>query len=285
MGLSVSKILETLRASEKDISSEKSTYEMTQEQLASIYFPSANKEKGAKPELPAPIIIRVVEKQKLSSLIPWVIASVAFLITALSLFSTKRVFIDVKMIDEKNPYLATFEEARFTQNLPAPRAVERELSGDETVMEKISHESFIFEGAAKLKSSKDKQTLTLVNSSVAPFARASFYFDVPADLTNAKIVFYVKGAVGGERLAVAVKDEENILAFRKGKIFPIKDPLTVQWQRAEISFNDAAPNFDKHKVKSLRLDFGSKDTENKSGDTIFVKELQIVRQKNNGNGS
>lgn len=285
MGLSMSKILEALRASEKEVSREKSTYEMTQEQLASIYFPS-DKEKGAKTEIAAPIIIRIIEKPKFSSVVPWIIASIAFLITALSLFSTKRIFIDVKMIDEKSPYLSAFEESRFSQNLPAPKEpVERELPGDETVTEKIAHESFIFEGAAKLKSSKDKQGLTLVNSSVAPFARASFYFDVPADLTRSKIVFYVKGAVGGERLAVAVKDEENILAFRKGKIFPIKDPLTVQWQRAEISFDDVAANFDKHKVKSVRLDFGSKDTENKSGDTLFVKELQIVRQKNMGGKS
>ena len=45
---------------------------------------------------------------------------------------------------------------------------------------------------------------------------------------------------------------------------------------AEIEVTDAVKKFDQKRVTSLRFDFGSKDTNNKSGDTVFIKDLRIV---------
>src|SRR5688572_23156315 len=115
----MSKLMEALKASAKDkpaVSEEtgarsaKTDYEMTQEQLAEIYFSGTEKRPQ---ESRPPMIIKVVEKPGMASLIPWIITSVAFLITAFSLFSTKRVFVDIKVIDEKSGYFAPAE-------LPAP---------------------------------------------------------------------------------------------------------------------------------------------------------------------
>ncbi|MBI3316247.1 MAG: hypothetical protein HYZ87_04665, partial [Candidatus Omnitrophica bacterium] len=141
---------------------------------------------------------------------------------------------------------------------------------------RIVIQNFIFEGAAKLKSSKDNTILTLVNSSIASFARASVTFDPPKNLSESKLVFYAKGGKGGERLAFALKDRNNVMAFDKGKAYPFPDGLTTRWQKAEVALTETSKQFEDRKVSALRFDFGTKDTENKPGDTIFIKDLQIV---------
>ncbi len=264
----MSKLIESLKAGAKEFSKKqepengglqdkKTNYQMTQEQLADIYF--SGSEKAKKSEYP--MVIKVVEKQRAASLLPWFIASIAFLITALSLFSTKRIFVDIKVIDDR--YLASMQN-------PADEAP------GETSGEKIPLQNFTFEGASKLKSSRSSKSLTLVNSSVAPFARASLRLETPLDLSNSKIVFYAKGSEGGENLSFAVKDRGNILAFAKGTVNPFPQGLTTEWQRAEIPLLEVEKGFDPRNVSSLRFEFGAKDTKNKPGDTVFVRDLQVV---------
>lgn len=246
----------------KELHIEKSSHELTQEQLAEIYFSATGKPKNSEP----PVIIKVIEKPRMASILPWLITSIAFLITAFSLFSTKRIFVDIHVVDEKS-------------SLSAPAlapASSRESEASTGPAEQIPLEQFIFEGAAYLKSSRESGLLTLINSSVAPFARATLHFDKPTDLSRGKLVFYAKGNHGGENIAFALKDSENIQAFRKGKTYPFSKALTTSWQKAEIPLSSAVKDFDARNVTSLRFEFGSKDTDNRSGDTIFIKDLHWV---------
>ncbi|MBI3252109.1 MAG: hypothetical protein HYZ52_02160 [Candidatus Omnitrophica bacterium] len=259
----MSKIIEALKAHSREISEEKPAGTPTQEELAGIYF-AGSKNLPAEKRPDTPLVIKVIEKPRASSLIPWVIASVAFLITALSLFSTKRVFIDIKVIDEKGFFAAPAERAPSEKSSEAPAEAQIVAARD-----------FSFEGAAKLSSTKDGGMLMLVNSSVAPFARANTELDPPLDLSNSKIIFSARGYKGGENVAISLKDSHNLSAFSKGKFYPFPS-LSTRWQKAEITFNDSVGVFDKKKVSSLRFDFGSKDTENKPGDTVFIKDIQIV---------
>ena len=273
----MSKIIEALKAhtEEKNLKETKTEYELTQQQLADIYFSATGK--SAK-ELPPPLVIKVVEKQGAANLVPWIITSLAFLITAFSLFSTKRIFVDIKVIDEKNPYAnrLTAEGVPPAEEIAPPPASEPVVSASG----KIAMQDFVFEGAGKLKSTNDKDTLVLVNSSVAPFARANLYLTAPLDLSGQKIVFYAKGQKGGENIAFALKDKENILAFPKGKIYPFPDRLTTGWQKAEIQIDpDTAKEFDARSVTNMRFEFGSKDTGNKPNDTVFIKDLQWVKKE------
>ncbi len=284
----MSKILEALKASAKEFTQKqsagesqpeerkKTNYELTQEQLADIYFSGSEKIKKSD----TPLVIKVIEKQRASSAVPWLLASVSFFLLALSLFTTKRVFVDIQIVDDKHPYFNRQE------NEPPIPAADKEAASSESsepattqtfvLGDKISMQGFLFEGAAKLGSAKDKTSLTLVNSSVAVFARANLHFGAPANLTGSKIVFYAKGTRGGENIALAVKDRGNVQAFTKNKAFPFPNALTTDWQRAEIPLTDAVEAFDPRNVVSLRFEFGSKDTANKAGDTIFVKDLQIL---------
>ena len=265
----MSKIIEALkvRSSPKEIAVERTGHDLTQEQLADIYFSATGKPKTAEP----PVIIRIVEKSRFASFIPWVITFAAFLITALTLFSTKRIFVDIKLIDEKSPYLRAMQhdsEEYARQGNQAPQGV---ASANKFIVQ-----DFNFEGAAYLNSSKDRNGgLTLINSSVAPFARAVLTMDPPLDLSHANLIFYAKGGRGGENVAFALKDKENIQGFYKGKIYPFPDRLTTGWQKAEIEIDlDTAKDFNAKNVTSLRFEFGSKDTGNKPGDTVFIKDVQ-----------
>ncbi len=268
----MSKILEALKVHEapaaitKEVRIEKSAHELTQEQLADIYFSATGKPKTAE----LPVIIKIIERPRLATYIPWILACLAFAATLFSLFSTKRVLVDIKVLDEKSAFLHALDR--------------RSLDGEPTADDKtaaangFSVADFVFEGAAYLNSSKDKNgMLTLINSSVAPFARASLRLDPPLDLSHAKIVFYAKGGRGGENIAFALKDEENVQGFYKGKLLPYPDRLTSGWQRAEISVSqETAKDFDSRRVTSLRFEFGAKDTGNKPGDLILIKDLQWV---------
>ena len=274
----MSKIIETLktgvmefRKKEADLADgsqkKKTDHELTQEQLADIYFAGSEKIKKSD----TPTVIKVVEKSRSLLLAPWLIALAALLIASFSLYSGKRIFIDVKIMNERAAALTSPESISETD----PEAVGKPAQGLR-LGDKLSLESFYFEGAAKLKSSQDRSGLTLVNSSVAPFARAVFRFDSPVNLTGSKIVFYAKGIRGGENVAFALKDKGNVSAFNKNKLYPYSNALTTDWQRAEIPLFSVVKGFDVKNVSSLRFEFGSKDTDNKPGDTIMVRDIQAV---------
>ena len=242
---------------------------MTQEQLADVYFSGSEKLRKSD----SPLVIRVIEKQKGGlSIAPWTIASVAFFLLAFSLFSTKRVWVDIKVMDEKSPYVVNAGPPATASD---EALLEKEAGGsNESQATLVPLQEFVFEGAAYLKSSRDANLLTLVNSSVAPFARATINFDRPVNLHNGKIVFYAKGAKGGESLGVALKDDENNQAFIRGKVYPYPHGLSTAWQKTEILLSDTSREFDAKRAASLRFEFGSKDTTNRPGDTILIKDLR-----------
>lgn len=277
----MSKIIESLKESSKEfvkrqpnggVEGKKSGYELTQEQLADIYFGGADKVKKSE----YPMVIKVVEKPKAASFLPWLIASIAFLITAFSLFSTKKIFVDIRVIDEKNPYLAMIQHPMASVFPPGALPLAGGSSWDDTHGEKISTAGFAFEGAGALKSSRDGAGLTLINSSLAPFARAARSFDASLDLSKSKIVFYAKGAKGGENIAVAFRDKGNVLAFEKGAVYPFPGRLTTEWQKGEITLQNPTEGFNAKHVTSMRFEFGSRTAKNRPGDTVFVRDIRVV---------
>ena len=183
--------------------------------------------------------------------------------------------MDIKVIDERNPYFLTAQGGLAPQMTPsvqvtAPSAPPL-LKGD-----RVPLENFIFDGASVLKSVRGKNELSLVNSSVATFARANLYWDPPKNLETSKIIFYARGQKGGENITLSLKDTNNVMAFEKGRMNPFEGGLTTEWQMAEISLENAVKEFNPKKASSLRFDFGSKDAKNKPGDTVFVKDIQVV---------
>lgn len=255
------------RPQTREVQVESQGREWTQERLADIYFSATGKPKTSEP----PVIIKVVEKPRLASAIPWIITSVAFLITALSLFSTKRFFVDIRVIDDKT-LLRSIEEDADAGLIASPSGEAAPANAPKT----LALQDFVFEGGAILQSSKDARRLTLVNSSVSPFSRAILTLPEPLDLSRAKLVFEVRGAKSGENLGVALKDRGNVQAFKKGFLNPFPEGLSTDWRTAEVLLVDLNDNFDPKNIVSVRFEFGAKDTSNRSGDTIYVRDLRVV---------
>jgi hypothetical protein len=255
----MSKLIDSLKVSQKEsVETHRSGHQETQEQLADVYFSGGDRKKKSD----YPMVIKVVEKRAAASLVPWIITSVAFLITGLALFTTKRVFIDIHVVDENSGFMRPLSGA-------APDSAARSSMA-------VPLDGVAFEGAARLKSSGDGKSLSLVNSSVANFARANIQFKTPLNLSASKLVFEARGAKGGENLALALKDTGNVLAFEKGIFFPFPYGLTADWQRAEIPLENLAKGFDARHVSAIRIEFGSKDAQNTPGDTLFIKDLRLV---------
>src|SRR3989338_11199397 len=121
----MSKLIESLKASAKEFSQKqsreqndpvekgKTSYELTQEQLADVYFSGSEKIKKSD----TPLVIKVIEKPRSSSAVPWLIPSLSFFLLALSLFTTKRVFVDIRIVDDKNQSMS-----RQSYEAPIPAA-------------------------------------------------------------------------------------------------------------------------------------------------------------------
>ena len=162
----MSKLIDSLKVSSKEpVEKQPSDHQLTQEQLADVYFAGGEKKKKSE----YPMVIKVVEKRSAVSFLPWLITSVALLLTALALFTTKRIFVDIHIIDEKSPYFRA-ERAGSASTPPSGSTA-------------IPLEQVVFEGAARLNSSSNGKSLTLANSSVANFARANVLFKSPLDLS------------------------------------------------------------------------------------------------------
>ncbi|MCG3176049.1 MAG: hypothetical protein MOGMAGMI_00987 [Candidatus Omnitrophica bacterium] len=244
--------------------------EATRDKLADIYFSARNRSPQTF-QSDQPVIIKVVEPPRFLSVLPWMIASLAFLITAFSLFSTKRIFIDINIVDDKNPFIETDRSERG-RDYPSPPPTAVEPSG-------ASHlplKQFVFEGAGAQQSSAEKAGLRLVNTSRASFSRATLPMSEPLDLTGRKLMFEARGVNGGEHLGVALKDTGNVTAFVRGRVFPYPDGLSTEWRRAEVTLTDLSPGFRPNSVQAIRFDYGQKDAGNRPGDIILVRDLRVA---------
>jgi len=271
----MSKIIEALqeriqptKKSKQPKSSESGkAYEMTQQELADVYFAGS----GKKPEkLPAPTIVRVIDKKNRTFFFPWLITTLALLLLTFALFSSKRIWIDVQIIDE-----SVWDTARA----PSPRqppiphqAVPLTATSPEDV-QLLSPLNFRFAGAAVLNSSRERHMLTLMNSSLSGIAYAAMDFKPSVNALQRKLVFEARGKNGGEQLELIFKDADNNSSLNQKRIQPFPTGLSTHWQMAEITIQEG-PAFHANRITQMRFEFGSQRTENESSSALFLKNIQ-----------
>lgn len=265
-------------------STPKSPYQLTQEQIADVYFPGA----GTNPrKSDMPMVIRVVEPRPASYQLPWLITTIALFFCAFALFSTKKVMIDVKIIDEATlqshpEALSQTEGSRITPNaseiIPlSPKTSLTESKTFKTSPLKILPSQAVFTGSGAVESHAEGDVITLVNSDSHSFAQCAFELDRPIDLSTTKLVFMIKGKRGGENLELVLRDTRNISSLMIGSIKPLSQPLGTDWQKVEMTFNNLEQtSFDLRHVAYFRFEFGSKRAGNRVGDTLFIKDLQFL---------
>lgn len=256
-----------------------------QKQLADVYFKDLSKTA----KLPEPTVVRVTDNRR-SYLWPLLIVSVLFFLLLIVVVLNKRITVHVQ-IDE-------MQQAPVAASAPAPvkaAAVEPEnatlMSQDGSLaynrpkvtnsvkdapeVLSISPLEFHFAGAAMLNSSRDRQQLILMNSSIAGVAYAEVLFNPPLDATPYELAFEVRGRIGNEKIEVIFKDanDNSSLNWKEIKLF--NDGMGTEWSQVQLRVEDSE-YFNAHALKQLRIEIGTQRTANTQDAVVFVRNIQWI---------
>jgi len=250
------------------------SYQMTQKELADVYFGGL----GPKtPSLPTPTVIRVIERKR-TFIVPWVLTGLVCVTAGALLFSGRRINIDVNILDEGTWRV---REARIAggSGFQALSGLARTAAGEGSLIPTeatdISPLRFRFAGAAVLNSSREKTILTLANSSLSDIAYAAIDFKPPMSLAQHKLVFEARGESGGEKLEIIFRDTRNNSSLNVRRIEPFRSGLSTHWQLAEITIDETA-TFHRDSIVQMRFEFGSQRTTNPPQMTLFIKNIRSV---------
>jgi len=266
-----------------DASRPSGSRKFTQDQLADVYFQDYEKQKS----LPPPTVIRVAQGSR-SVPILWVLSLLALSLSVYALFGTKKLWIDVNIIDGGR------EVAALPQGVGLGAAVAKAAEPDEAakaLREPAETQSFSgatsglpeavtlnpmefeFAGAAVLNSSKNSQQVVLANSTLSGLAYATYKFGRPLQADRYRLVFEARGLGGGERLEFVFKDTSRKSSLNWKVLDPFPEGLGTAWQLAEIALDDSE-SFNAKAVTEMRIEFGSQRTRNGSDAVVFLKSMQ-----------
>jgi hypothetical protein len=231
------------------------SYEATQKELAEVYFSNTSKTRP----MPSPTVVRVVEKRR-SYMIPWVITTLALFIMVFALFSTKRIAIDINLLDDG---MTSPARGVGLGDQPVPGTIEIPLTG------------FQFSKAAIGASNISDDVLKLGNgySAGSVSAYAATDFQPPFGAADYVLSFEARGKDGDESLEVIFKDESFQSSLNAKPIYPFPMGLSRQWQRAEIKIV-SSNRFNAKKIIQLRFAMGSGRVHNASQSEIFIRNLR-----------
>lgn len=137
---------------------------------------------------------------------------------------------------------------------------------------------FEFGGSASKNNSNSKiaNRLIILNSPEKyNWADAAIDFKFPIDVSKRNLSISFKGEIGGERINIVLKDENN-RTCRLNNMY-----LTSAWRAETISFDGIKEDIDLSKITHLRFEFGyigESDNINSPIDvTIYLKEMKITK--------
>lgn len=261
-----------------------------QEKLASTYI--INPAKADEHKLPHP-----VEKPKPKSLnmLPWLISMAAVILFFGNAFFSGKVNINVQIVKGEPAAVPVSAEA-YVQPQKIGGLTE-EGSGKEakSILDNIltfpligsgaTNDMLIkhmgFYGAALGQSKMVKDGMWMVNDGSAGWASVGFDLKEPLDLRDFSLAFFVKGEKGGERLEVILRDAYNDSYMPQARYRIPDGAFGDTWAYVSLPFGGFKGICDITSVVHIGLEFGTSTTGNKSGSSIQVKNLRIVRNEDN----
>jgi len=237
-----------------------------QEQLAEIYISPTKTKKipsnNRKLKFPDSL-----NKKWLSVIIILAIISVA---SFALLFSTNKIDINITVVKEvKEPAVKTSEIAA-AKALPEP-AKSVQLKPDILPLHTLE-----FFGSATMESIQTEDYLYLVNSRGYGWANASIDFTKPVNLSGNALSFSAKGKMGGELLAVTLRDAEN---RTYQSINAVPGGLGKNWQNITVSTKEAGNWIDLNSISEIKLEFGRLTVHNPIGAIIYIKNIGLKREE------
>jgi len=135
-----------------------------------------------------------------------------------------------------------------------------------------------FRGNAKTDSRFLRRCIILSNSKKYNWADLSFDFKCPIDLSDRLMSLWLKGAVGGEKVSLVLKDVNN-RSLRSDSIY-----LSSTWRAENIPLGEGKSDIDLSKITHVRLECGYVGESPKEMDspiklTIQIKDIKLTKKE------
>jgi len=129
-----------------------------------------------------------------------------------------------------------------------------------------------FSGTGKDLSKVLDDCIILINGQNLGPSGMALHLKKPVDLTSNNLVFFVRGAQGGERFKLIFSDNDNKTYVRD---MPIQS-IATDWQKVELSLKDLnASSLNAKLVTDFSVEYGSLTAGNRLGAVIYIKDIGI----------
>ena len=232
------------------------SHQMTQQELADVYFSGSGKTKPAA----SPTVIRVIDKRQ-SYMLPWIITLATLALASLALFTTKRIAISVN-----------FQDASVSA--PVPEASRASGPQDQARILRLSPADFM-SSVPMADGNGSKDILNVTNHGVSGGAYAASEFSPTFNATGYVLEFEAKGRSGGEALEVAFRDVRRQSSLNSAPLRPFPMGLTTRWEKARVII-DKTDSFDATRISQMRFEVGTQRTGNPPDTLVSIRNIRWV---------
>jgi hypothetical protein len=95
------------------------------------------------------------------------------------------------------------------------------------------------------------------------------------DLEGTAISFLAKGETGGEKIAIILRDKDNLSNANQEDVILTPSLPKNRWQSFSIKFSQLNLPLDKSRISQIRFDISSKLTENRPRAKTYIKDISI----------
>ena len=95
------------------------------------------------------------------------------------------------------------------------------------------------------------------------------------DLEAMAISFLAKGEAGGEKIAIILRDKDNLSNANQEDVILTPSLSKNSWQSFSIKFSRLNLPLDKSRISQIRFDISSKLTENRARSRAYIKDITI----------
>ena len=200
--------------------------------------------------------------------IPWIVAAVALCAALAAFYFSSNIDIKIRVasgaafIDKENPANLMPEDGVFLVKGAEPN--------------KAVIKSALLSGDASRSSHAAGEEITLCNGGGQGWADYKMEFVRPVNLKGLNIRYAARGEAGGERLVLMIIDSDGRAARIEDEV---SSKLEKGWNVYTINFGPVRDSVDLTRVSAIKFEFGAMTTGNYYGATMYLKDVQVIRNR------
>lgn len=131
--------------------------------------------------------------------------------------------------------------------------------------------NIMFYENADTKSNWGNEFVVLANEIGSKKAALGINFNKPLDMTEGLLCFYAKGAAGGEKIRICLRDIKNNFCYSK------IDELQNSWQQFIIKTEGAKEFIDTENITHVDFELNPEERADLNRSTIYFKDICITK--------